>query len=192
MQNIKKKYISLILNWIFLGYCSLNSFLVYGYQITCLDYFNDDSESETESESKGILRGNLPSIGFSIYKDYLYYRFLPHFVCNFISVLFLWEMKRILLRTNIDLEIDVSEEEIIIELENDDNKEEEKEENKNIEDENIQESEKNKNNLSKYPNKLDSIPFTILKEDYPVYDLSFKIIIIGNSGKYIFILIQNI
>ena len=134
MQNIKKKYISLILNWIFLGYCSLNSFLVYGYQITCLDYFNNDSESETEteSESKGILRGNLPSIGFSIYKDYLYYRFLPHFVCNFISVLFLWEMKRILLRTNIDLEIDVSEEEIIIELENDDNKDEEKEENKNV------------------------------------------------------------
>ena len=66
------------------------------------------------------------------------------------------------------------------------------EENKNEDDENIQESEKNKNNLSKYPNKLDSIPFTILKEDYPVYDLSFKIIIIGNSGKYIFILIQNI
>ena len=76
--------------------------------------------------------------------------------------------------------------------ENNKDKSEEKEENENIEDENIQESEKNKNNLSKYPNKLDSIPFTILKEDYPVYDLSFKIIIIGNSGKYIFILIQNI
>ena len=76
--------------------------------------------------------------------------------------------------------------------ENNKDKSEEKEENKNEDDENIQESEKNKNNLSKYPNKLDSIPFTILKEDYPVYDLSFKIIIIGNSGKYIFILIQNI
>ena len=76
--------------------------------------------------------------------------------------------------------------------ENNKDKSEEKEENKNEDDENIQESEKNKNNLSKYLNKLDSIPFTILKEDYPVYDLSFKIIIIGNSGKYIFILIQNI
>ena len=76
--------------------------------------------------------------------------------------------------------------------ENNNDKLEEKEENKNIEDENIQESEKNKNNSFKDSNKLDSIPFTILKEDYPVYDLSFKIIIIGNSGKYIFILIQNI
>jgi len=29
--------------------------------------------------------------------------------------------------------------------------------------------------------------YEILKEDYPNYDLSFKIIVIGNSGKLLFI-----
>ena len=34
--------------------------------------------------------------------------------------------------------------------------------------------------------------FEILKEDYPNYDLSFKIIVIGNSGKKkIFLLIEK-
>ena len=96
IQNPKEKYISLILNWTFLCYCSLNSFLVYGYQIICLDYFKDESESK----SKNFFKENLPSIGFSIYKDKLFFRFLPHFICNFISILFLWEMKRILLNKN--------------------------------------------------------------------------------------------
>ena len=119
IQNTQKKHISLILNWIFLGYCSLNSFLAYGYQIICLDYFKKESEEETES--------NLPSIGFSIYKDKLYYRFLPHFVCNFISVLFLWEMKRILYRKEDDhLLVDIDKE-LVIE---DDNKNEENKEEK--------------------------------------------------------------
>jgi hypothetical protein len=33
--------------------------------------------------------------------------------------------------------------------------------------------------------ELEGLQYEILKEDYPVYDLSFKIIIIGNSGKYL-------
>ena len=33
--------------------------------------------------------------------------------------------------------------------------------------------------------ELEGLKYEILKEDYPVYDLSFKIIIIGNSGKYL-------
>ena len=33
--------------------------------------------------------------------------------------------------------------------------------------------------------ELEVLKYEILKEDYPVYDLSFKIIIIGNSGKYL-------
>ena len=44
IQNPKEQSISLILNWVFLCYCSLNSFLSYGYQIICLDYFIDESE----------------------------------------------------------------------------------------------------------------------------------------------------
>ena len=94
IQKSESHHISLILNWIFLIYCSLNTILVYGYQIICLDYFDI-------KESDNYLRENLPSIGFSDYKgNYLYYKFMPHFVCNFISVLYIWEMKRISLNSN--------------------------------------------------------------------------------------------
>ena len=31
-------------------------------------------------------------------------------------------------------------------------------------------------------NELDNMPFEVLKEDYPEYDLSFKVIVIGDSG----------
>ena len=52
----------------------------------------------------------------------------------------------------------------------------------------IEENSKEKENKEKNPltinNDLDGIKYTILKEDFPVYDLSFKIIIIGDSGKY--------
>ena len=116
MQNKKKNYISLILNWGFLCYCSLNSFLVFGYQIICLPYFDEDSDPNEET--------NLPSIGFSKYKDKLYYKFLPHFICNFISVLFLWEMERILLKSkNADIFENINEE-IIIEKDDEEKKEE--------------------------------------------------------------------
>ena len=52
----------------------------------------------------------------------------------------------------------------------------------------IEENSKAKENKEKNPltinNDLDGLKYTILKEDFPVYDLSFKIIIIGDSGKY--------
>ena len=96
VQNPENNYISLILNWIFLIYCSFNSFLVYGYQVIYLDYFNEKSDSE----SQNFFVKNLPSIGFSFYKEKLHYKFLPHFICNFVSVLFLWEMERILLNSH--------------------------------------------------------------------------------------------
>lgn len=54
---------------------------------------------------------------------------------------------------------------------NEENAPQKSEENINISAENIQE--------------LEGLKYEILKEDYPVYDLSFKIIIIGNSGKYL-------
>ena len=31
-------------------------------------------------------------------------------------------------------------------------------------------------------NNLEDIKFTVLKDDYPIYDDSFKVIIIGDSG----------
>ena len=54
---------------------------------------------------------------------------------------------------------------------NEENAPQKSEENIKISAENIQE--------------LEGLKYEILKEDYPVYDLSFKIIIIGNSGKYL-------
>ena len=54
---------------------------------------------------------------------------------------------------------------------NEENAPQKSEENIKISAENIQE--------------LEGLKYEILKEDYPVYDLSFKIIIIGSSGNYL-------
>ena len=48
-----------------------------------------------------------------------------------------------------------------------------------------QKSEENIKILAENIQELEGLKYEILKEDYPVYDLSFKIIIIGNSGKYL-------
>jgi hypothetical protein len=91
IQKSEAHHISLILNWIFLIYCSLNTVLVFGYQIALLDYFEIDQNSN-------YIKQILPNVGLPNYQnDNLYYKFLPHFVCNFISVLYIWEMKRICL-----------------------------------------------------------------------------------------------
>ena len=42
------------------------------------------------------------------------------------------------------------------------------------------------NNYAEKTGQIEGIKYTILKDDYPVYDLSFKLIIIGNSGNYLF------
>ena len=44
---------------------------------------------------------------------------------------------------------------------------------------------KDKNDLKNNSKESDGINVTVLKDDYPVYDLSFKIIIIGDSGNYL-------
>ena len=124
IHDKNKKNISLILNWIFLGYCSLNSFLVYCYQFICLDFFNFIPKKQSDN----FFINNLPSIGFSNYKDKLYFRFLPHFVCNFISILFLWEMKRILSHPDNILAFDDMDKEIEIEKDDDDDDDDEKKE----------------------------------------------------------------
>ena len=51
-------------------------------------------------ESSNFFTKNLPSIGFSEYKEDLYYKFMPHLFCNFISILFKWEMERIINSNN--------------------------------------------------------------------------------------------
>ena len=42
--------------------------------------------------------------------------------------------------------------------------------------------EKNKIKLIININNLEDNKFTLLKDDYPIYDYSFKVIIIGDSG----------
>ena len=89
INNSDKNSFSMISSWIFLIYSALNTIFVYGYQIICMKYFDID-------ESSNFFTKNLPSIGFSEYKDDLYYKFIPHLFCNFISILYKWEMERII------------------------------------------------------------------------------------------------
>ena len=58
----------------------------------------------------------------------------------------------------------------------------------NNEENGLQKPEENKKDSLEDIQELDGLKYSILKEDYPVYDLSFKIIIIGDSGKYLFLL----
>ena len=58
----------------------------------------------------------------------------------------------------------------------------------NNEENDLQKPEENKKDSLEDIQELDGLKYSILKEDYPVYDLSFKIIIIGDSGKYLFLL----
>ena len=58
----------------------------------------------------------------------------------------------------------------------------------NSEENGLQKPKENKKDSLEDILELDGLKYSILKEDYPVYDLSFKIIIIGDSGKYLFLL----
>ena len=164
IQKSEKHRISLILNWIFLIYSSVNTILVYGYQIICLKYFKKEDSNNSDIPNTFYNSNNtnsnttddffslhLPSIGFSEYpEDLLYLKFLSHFVCNFISILFIWEMKRISLKSNnIDINNDDNSK---IEIQIEDEKEKEKNENEDDEDEEeiaaSQQYEKNRNEMN--------------------------------------------
>lgn len=60
-----------------------------------------------------------------------------------------------------------------------------KDKQENNEENDLQKPEQNKKDSLEDIQELDGLKYSILKEDYPVYDLSFKIIIIGDSGKYL-------
>jgi len=47
----------------------------------------------------------------------------------------------------------------------------------------------NENEVEEKKEEQNDKGYEILREDYPNYDLSFKIIVIGNSGKKIYIYI---
>ena len=87
-QPKERKCLSKIINWIFLLYCCLNTFSVYIFQLD-IGFFKDMRQKE------GFIYKNLPTIGFTKYKDNSYYHFLPHFMTTFIAVLFNWEIERV-------------------------------------------------------------------------------------------------
>jgi hypothetical protein len=83
--------IDLKLTKLLLVYSGINTFLVYAYQVLCLD---EIVKNKIEN-SHYFLFENFQNLGLTIYKDEnLYYNLLPHFFINFLSLLYLREMKR--------------------------------------------------------------------------------------------------
>ena len=96
IQNHKfgEAKMDLKLSKILLIYSGINTFIVYAFQVLCLDYTKLKNKIEHDNEKNFIIR-NLPNFGLTAYKDdNLYYNLLPHFFINFLSLLYLWEMKR--------------------------------------------------------------------------------------------------
>ena len=94
IQSNKPNHLSLLLNWLFLIFCSLNTIAVYAFQVLCLDFF---SFGKMIPKSNNFYLINFPAIGYyRYYEKDLHYKFLPHFISNLLSVLFIGEMKRIL------------------------------------------------------------------------------------------------
>ena len=96
IRNNKSDKKSIIVIWLFLIFCALNTICAYIYQYLCINSF-PYNEKIKNSHNFWVL--NLPAIGFYRYNEKkLYIRFLPHFVSNIISVLLIKEMRRIIKR----------------------------------------------------------------------------------------------
>jgi hypothetical protein len=79
---------------ILLIYCGLNTFAVYIYQLFFF-FLEVIKKEEYITESDHFIIKNFPNFGLTKYKnENLYYNLLPHFFTNFLSLLYLWEMKR--------------------------------------------------------------------------------------------------
>jgi len=89
----------IIFNRIFLILCSLNTFSAFLYQFICKDYFKISSYIQDEENDNFFIK-NLPNIGFTLYKDNLYYHFIPHFLTSLISTLYVYKSEEIL--SNLD------------------------------------------------------------------------------------------
>ena len=94
IQNYKfgEAKMDLKLPRILLIYSGVNTLAVYLYQVFNLEVTR---LRDAINNSQNFFVQNLPNIGLTIYKDEnLYYNLLPHFFINFISLLYLSEMKR--------------------------------------------------------------------------------------------------
>ena len=94
IQSSKPSHINSILNWFFLIFCSLNTIAVYVFQVLCLKSFPFSSMIDN---SDNFFIKNFPAIGlYRYYEVNLHRKFLPHFISNLLSVLFIGEMERVL------------------------------------------------------------------------------------------------
>jgi hypothetical protein len=87
IQSNKPSHINLILNWFFLIFCSLNTIAIYTFQVLCLESFPFSSMIDS---SNNFFIKNFPAIGlYRYYNKDLHIKFLPHFISNLLSVLFI-------------------------------------------------------------------------------------------------------
>ena len=90
IQDPKNKKLTLKSSIIVLIYCGINTLAVYIYQLLYLIIFKKYIDAPDN-----FFISNLPNIGFSKYEDVqLYEKLFPHFLSNFLSALFVAEMKR--------------------------------------------------------------------------------------------------
>ena len=75
----------LSINYILITYCCFCSFIVYLYQLICLDFFGLFDKIK---KSNNFLVRNFPSLGLINYENKdLLLKFLPHFLSNFLPIL---------------------------------------------------------------------------------------------------------
>ena len=91
--NVKNINISLKSNSFLIAYCCFNSFIVYGYQLLCSDFFGVYNYIK---QSNNMVLQNLPSIGLINYKNQnLLNKLFPHFLSNFLSIMMYYDLKSI-------------------------------------------------------------------------------------------------
>jgi hypothetical protein len=95
---------NLLLCWILIIYCGLNTTIVYFYQFTSLDLIKP-SFDKFLSSLPNIMKDNLNILGFTLYKkEDLPLKFLPHYGSNLLTVMLLSEVKRLNILFELDKE----------------------------------------------------------------------------------------
>ena len=94
IQDPKNKKLTLKSSRTILIYSGINTFVVYIYQLIAPSFTGEKSQ---KNESSNYFVENLQHIGLIKYdENILYLKFFPHFFTNFLSLLYLNEMKRLI------------------------------------------------------------------------------------------------
>ena len=92
IQDPKNIKLSVKSSRVVLIYSAINTLVVYLYQLLLHPFI---PLKESIKDSNNFFVNNLPNIGFTKYEEKeLYIKLLPHFFTNFLSLLYVWEMKR--------------------------------------------------------------------------------------------------